>query len=491
MDFYPDVPDEEPSARYSASSQNWYNYRTNILHLTPDSDPNVHGRMINHEVSHFALHCSTPYGLVLDDLNHLQTTCVIGLCQRADLDLEGQRIPRPLYRFIRKYTLDLEFLDEHFPGLGVITSLAHWFGRPWSLAFLLENMLEGVGAKESMKLTDKDGVETVESYESFFLDGFETWPIKSKPFTRDFLFDNAGDRTAEITSDRGATIAAGEIPIAPSWKTRDGESLFGGFHVFEGVAQQLEGNHSGNFQALIDHPSGLAYIRLWALMLETYDQKITNPEQYQSVMATFFAICELALYVPLGPVYGRLRHGDTYWVDIQPGYRAVRAISVSKKFGLLSGFRDDLDKYQEAICRRFGWPFPKSFLKIGICLKGKTLRQAYVRHRDACELRLAEPWAFIRSLADSDAFESFFKKHHPMLSHDGEILGGNVESIIQQFASTVAWNIMMRTGRLRSTETLPKYQMSKSGNSYDTLLENLFRTFRCFRDEHFMTVETP
>jgi hypothetical protein len=491
MDFYPDLPEEQPSMRYSAGFQNWYNYRTNILHVTPASDPNVYGRSLNHEWSHFALHCSTPYGLVMDDLNHLQTTCVVGFCQRADLDLEGQRIPRPLYRFIRRYGLDLEFLDNHFPDLGVITSLAHWFVRPWSLGFLLENVLEGIGGKESMNLSDRDAVEALEAYESYFLDGFETWPIKSEPFTNDILFGDVSSRTSKVSSERGASIAPAEIPVGPKWNSHDSQLLFGGFHIFEGVAQLIEGNHSGNFQSLITHSSGLAYIRLWALMLEEYAQKITSREQYESVMATFFAICELALFVPLGPVYGRLRRDYVYWVDVQPGYRAVRAIQELKTFGLLSGFRDDLDNYQETVCRHFGWPTPKSFLRIGVGLKGGTLRQSYARHRDACELRLAEPWTFVRLLADSDAFEGFYKRYPPMMSRDGEIFGWNVESIVQQFASTVAWNVMMRAGRLRSTEIVPKYAMSKTANSNDALVDNLFQTFRCFRDEHFMTIETP
>jgi hypothetical protein len=496
-DFLMEVSEEEPGQRYSSSQSHWFNHRTNMLHMGDQPDLNIAGRLAGHELSHFGLHCSTPYGLVMDDLCQMQNSLVMGFCARFGVDLKGQKIPRPLQRFVRKYGGDLSLLESHFPNLAVLSSLASWFIRPWSFSVFLENALEAEGPACDESKTDADGCHAVSAYEEYYLQESRPWPIQVKAMTEQRLFGQSNSVISANSFSPVKSLAELGIDVATACYRmkfpRSSPTPLGGFDIFEGAATQIEGlkGRGEEMRRLLEHPVGQRYMSMWILFLWKYPRlkDIASEDEYQRLARTFLALSELALFIPIGPVYGRLRHEMTTWLDIQPGFRFLRALDELRSDEWLSD-DDDLTSLQNLICERLFWPTPLAFLQLGSQLQ--PISSVYARHRDACSIRLKHPWAFIRDGANADEFSSFFKDHCPILVYRNGVIPGSeslANGTVQHFMSKFCWRVMFQEGYIWTEDLVPRFA-TDSGDNRKKDLATTLEALPFLKPDRFMLVKT-
>jgi hypothetical protein len=496
-EFLAEVSEEEPGQRYSSSQSHWFNYRTNMLHI--GNHPNIHflGKLADHELSHFGLHCSTPFGLVLNDLCQMQSSLVMGFCRRFAVDLEGQKIPRPLQRFVRKYGGNLSLLESHFPDLAALSGLASSFIRPWSFSVFLENALEAEGPASEESKTDADACNAVAAYEEYHLQESRPWPIQKAAMTEEVLFGRSNSNGSpqsffpmksllKLGLDTSTACYRMTFPRSPPIP-------LGGIDIFEGVATLLEGlqGRGDDIWKLVGHSIGQRYMSTWTLFMSKYPRlkEIDSEEEYQSLVRTFFALSELALFIPIGPVYGRLRHEMTNWLDTQPGYRFLSALGELRSDEWLSS-DDDMTPLQNTICRRLYWPTPNAFLQLGSKLQ--PISSFYARHRDACRIRLNHPWTFIRDGANADEFESFFKEHCPLLVHRNGVIPGcesRESAAMRHFMSKLSWRIMCREGYIWTEDLVPNYAYEPGDNRKKDLATTL-EALPFLKPDRFTLVKT-
>ncbi|MCS5692623.1 hypothetical protein NZK33_11585, partial [Cyanobium sp. FGCU-6] len=109
-----------------------------------------------------------------------------------------------------------------------------------------------------------------------------------------------------------------------------------------------------------------------------------------TIYATFLPLSELALFTPVGHIYGCLRTANNSWSDIHPGYRFVKAVNCLNTSDWIESMDPDQCKLlQIRICNRLGWSMPDQFLQIGASLHLEQDSSRYlVRHKYACTERL-------------------------------------------------------------------------------------------------------
>ena len=131
---------------------------------------------------------------------------------------------------------------------------------------------------------------------------------------------------------------------------------------------------------------------------------------------TSLTLGDLALFTPIGSFYGRLRPEGSVWEDLHPGHRFERALAVvAEGDHWVSDFRDS-EQLANVVSDKLGWPRPRAFLELGAANGHEAAR----RHREACQIRLADYMAFYdlaRLGEEASPIGSFFGKHMPLTIH--------------------------------------------------------------------------
>lgn len=385
------TPDEIAPIRFDHKDRpyragaNYYSYRTNTIWLGGRRAALDRAWIAAHELSHYYLHVSTPYGFFLRRLSRLSDSCAIGYCLEFQQAFSGRRIPYPIYVFSRNWLTRKE-ASAPTPEEYVLTHTIRKHVKPWShLRFLLE-VMEGSGwgdlaqsnerAKDFLNRSPKRALDFLLEFEAMEASHF---PVGNK---------TGAPPLKPIPDERPA------CPFIPDSLGR--YSAFGGHHVFEGVAQVIENPYNITEEHIAQN---MDYWLLWLATISSFESTPTSQEKATGLVNTFLALCDLSLFTPVGALYRSLRTETMDWTDIHPGYRFMKALQASRKIGFLTELSSDkLLAYQESICARLGWPSPREFILLGIFLEGN--KELESEHRSAAFKRLRDHSIYLRFMID-------------------------------------------------------------------------------------------
>jgi hypothetical protein len=359
-----------------------------------------------HELSHFWLHASTPYGQVLNEMAELQAEDAVRYCQT--LFDAGARVPIPAYDVARILARTPALL-----GPAALDAVER-FAKPWSRVMFLEHLFEGY---------DNGPVRTTGLHKVLvWLAEYET---RSRARTRNRgLFTNG----VEPSTDYQAALLsywaehAEKYDLVACAKLRSTEGAWqplGAMHLFEAHAQYVE-NYDAAFGQFLQSSEAFPYYITFSVVMARYGYtRIDSSAAFDTVLATFALLVDLALYVPLGSVYSRLREDQMFWPDLHPGHRFERLLDAIDDDDWVDGIDERAPLIQRRLSQRLGWPHPDRFLERGASLKHG--RKDHARHAAACRVRLESPdRRILWHGGDVTLFmPDFLSRHAPMQVIDG------------------------------------------------------------------------
>ena len=375
---------------------NWYDARGNAFWL-PGLTSERRSQVAAHEMSHFFLHVSTPYGWFLDELASKEDHQVSKYCHDTFRRNGGRRILVPVYPVAARVRQNDPIVSPY-----AFADLCEQHVHPWAFSRYLQNLLEGADLPEVTNATHADALEALAAIEAY--EDAQSLPAT---FLDTYLADAPNRRAVNtMTWPDGSTFPLGAR------------------HIFEGLAKQLE-RETRLSERDFKGGNRAQYWALWAFMAKEFGGAIGSERDYRRLTDTFLALCDLALFVPAGRLYRQLRQPWTTWDDLQPGWRFTAGVIEAKKLGLIGSLEQDLLSYQEQISSAWGWPAPRRFLEIGAATVDPSPEAQ--RHAEACRIRLASPFAFLdieREVQQRGAeevlddartpVEQFFIKHLPL-----------------------------------------------------------------------------
>lgn len=395
-----------------ADETNWFSPHTNTLWVE-----SALNRVSDHEMSHLLAHASTPYGFFFQTLVDLHMRVAADYFEQTWKTFPDARIHVPVQRFARSTA-----------GGGVSPSAAQLvpfvdrYVKPWSRLVWLERIFEGADLASVRNATRAQAIRALNEFERLFHARLRDGK----------LFDDARLQGAELTSAGRTELSpvSEEAEQRPDGPACPNGKWFGGLvspigtgHVMEGLAQQVQEDPADPGRALREpdvftRDRAFVYWFLWYKTGELYGAdtiKTRGLAGFQQLRNTVIALCDLALFTPIGPVYGRLRRTGMSWSDLHPASRYFRALQITPAVGWIDDLSDaSLASFQNTICQALGWPTPEQCLRLGRLLDGRL--PTWRRHRDACELRLESGVRFL-IIERSGFYDQFLDTHMPLLYH--------------------------------------------------------------------------
>lgn len=377
-----------------------------IITTPPGGEPTVED-ITAHELSHFWLHASTPYGLILDELGELQKRATLEYCAR--LYRADYRIPIAAYDVAHELFAAPPTESDAYRSL--LRQLAIDHVVPWTHDVLLERWLEGLNLRTVRAARLDRMLHWIVDFEERSravrpdTELFADVPPDFSDYQRNFV-RWWGNAVAEDPSRWPAHPTIG--PIAGEMQP------LGGRHLFETHAQLSETVDEPFWQtAPEDHRS--LYWGLLGAFVRRYPGGVHDEDSYTSMVTTFAAVVDLALLVPVGRVYGRMREDGMNWLDLHPGWRFEQLLGALRDDDWLQDTGDAVRKLLGSLSSRCGWRPPDRFYELGASLEPVTTEVA--RHAAACRARLEEPdrLAVRRALPDRVGPTDHFAEHGPIV----------------------------------------------------------------------------
>ena len=387
------------------SGESWYDHRSNAIWIGDEVPAESFSSVVAHEFNHFLVHASTPYGWFLDECVTLENNLVLSYCLDHYRRFPASPIAIPLYEVAR--------LRDRGKQFQVVRNLCDKYVNPWSHLIFLVNLLEGENSPELDAANVRQASRSFHEVERLLA----VRKIAQPEGTR-----NSGKAKPPLAR---VTVDISNLPGMPNVILPGGEQInVGAKHVFEGIATQHESK-----AVIVDSLRRGARLPYWTLWMMTVwkmgKERVRSQKDFDSLLNTFYAICDLALFVPAGSLYGGVRTREMAWFDIQPGSRFMTALRQATQLGWIDNLEKDMLPYQEWLSELLHWPSPKQFLKLGAGLKDVGSHSR--RHAEACRVRLENHSAFIVLGSEFDAQDKiaedgssspvrrFFRNHRPML----------------------------------------------------------------------------
>jgi len=309
---------------------------------------------------------------------------------------------------------DVAELSGHGKRFQEVIDLCNKHVKPWSHMIFLRNLLEGEAVDEVTTSTFETSCRSFNIVERR-LRANQCFQAKMRAVNP--------DSPKEISAAGFADVPGTPNAILPNKQ----QINIGAKHVFEGIATHHETKDS--VVNSLKHGLRLPYWTLWTMTVwKMGTARVNSSKAYEQLLNTFYAICDLALFMPAGWLYGRLRTDNMGWYDVHPGGRFITALNQAVQLGWVEDLERDMLPYQEWLCDLLRWPSPKQFLNLGATLKGDDDDDRSRRHAAACQIRLKEHSSFIvlgkefEKTSKEDAAERtplgiqhFFDRHRPML----------------------------------------------------------------------------
>lgn len=450
-----------------------------LLYAPPGAEDAV-ANVTAHELNHLWLHSSTPYGAMLDELAELAGHETILYC--TSLHNDGQSIPIPAVDVARAFREE-RLSSERFELLHV---LAERHVVPWTHEVLLENWFEGRDlasvrnanlAKLLRWLIDfEDRSRAIRPDEELFVEK----PPEFSDYQRRFVL---------FWADALESI---EHPAFPTYSQGQSSPPLGAQHLFEVCAQQMEKADEAFWEGASQALKNL-YWGLLGAAVQRYPGNVDSEAGFRSVVSTLVTIADLALYTPVGRVYGRLREDSMGPMDLHPGWRFTFLLKNLSPDDWLEGIDESAPRLQRKLCVMAGWPSPARILDLGAGLAPIT--DVLARHAAACRLRLEADDRLIAGPGfDATRLEPLLRDHYPIFIKGPKttIGGANTEERLPRLMSyslaSFGW-MVMRKGDLRWPELFPPrldfLQTFDNIRSYEDLIAIYRESSLFFSDEAF------
>jgi hypothetical protein len=427
------------------SEEGSYSHHGDVLRR-PSGKGDLSADVTTHELSHFWLTASTPYGLFLHELSDLQAHHGLMYCRAARL--MGSPVVVPSYRaasMLRRG--DSSWITEHQLDGAFYESAFKRFVRVWADATFIEDVFEGglmagqqpvPSALSALHRSERE-VRAIRSDSDVFDTSDMPEPVSDYQL-------NLLKVWHDLMLEEGMNDAACPSAIA------EGVTIpLGASHLFEGLATQMEA-WAARDPELPRRKANTEYFLLWFLFFTKLDiGKGSSPSRSEwfQMLLVFAAIGELALFTPVGQLYARLRNDQMTWLDIHPGFRFFRILDVLEHLEWPRSAQH-IATFQSAISRMLGWPDPERFLRLGATIVGSS--PVYARHAEACRLRLDRPSRLVMAPDDFDfqALTQLLIDFGPMQVIDGRrtiVPGNSIERkltyVVDYFVSDLVHEVMM------------------------------------------------
>jgi hypothetical protein len=426
--------------------ENWYSPKLHTLWI--GARGNSAFNVAAHELSHILLHAFTPYGQFIQELGMMQDNQVLNYCGIA---ARHGKIPFPIYGFAQEFKAS----PNRFRGIrNDFGWLIENYVIPWSHTWYLEQILEGENLPSVRVAREEAAIKALTVVENYSAGVLSEDDLFGHAITPEPLF--------EQVLPFASTVYESAACYSFGW---NGEWLpLGAKHIFENHANrfgQVFGGNDPDEENLVSASYGHFYLWCWALLVQEFEKSvgtIDSKEQMNRVLNTFWALCDLALFTPIGVVYGRLRPKNLNWYDIHPGWRFMNTFAQLSAVGWLNDLSDFVE-FQTAICRRLRWPSPDKFIELGMQLTNSN----FLMHRDACLMRKQHPCPYLHLDTKRDAMERFIADHMPIyqraepdrLTIASSNARESIRVILNFFLPQYCWQVMTRD-RLNLEEVLPK-----------------------------------
>jgi hypothetical protein len=489
----------KPFARPKGESEaNWFSPKLQAMWV--DSAGASPQNATAHELSHVLLNAFTPYGNLIQELNYIQSNQVLNYCSHV-ARIGRQKILVPVYGFAK----DFSSSPTLFESLGQRTDFG-WliakFVRPWSHSWYLEQILEGESLP-SVRAADQvaavRALNMCEDYAAAMLSDEQLFGSQSVPI-RKFEQIIPVQPTDSSPGERLISQACFDL----GWRSTENRKPLGAKHIFEGHAQrygQLFGGPDPEEEDLVSTDFGHFYLWCWASLLQEFFKTLGSTRdptaaEFKQVMNTFWALCDLALFTPLGVVYGRLRTRKLTWVDVHPGWRFMTAMGQLASIGWLTDLFGDFSRFQNRICQQLGWPAPERFIELG----SQLIESNFLMHRDACLMRTTHPCPYLQEDLSRPSMVKLISDHMPIYhSSQGDdlvIRGETAEEctrvLLNYFLPQICWQIMMHE-QLDYEALLPRTlridHVFSNVQSNDRLLEIIFEAVSIIAPENFLPLK--
>jgi hypothetical protein len=430
------------------------------------------------------MHSSTPYGAVLDELAELAGRETILYC--VTLHRKSQPIPTPAVDVARAFR-EQRLSSEQFP---LLHTLSEKHVVPWTHEVLLENWFEGrdLASVKTASLPKvlrwlidfEDRSRAIRSDEELFTKE----PPEFSDYQRRFVLSWA------------KALETLERPAFPSVELETGSVPLGAQHLFESCAQQMEQVDEAFWDGA-SLPLKNLYWGLLGAMVQRYPGSIESEAGIRSVISTLVTVADLALFIPVGRVYGRLREDSMTPRDLHPGWRFEILLDKLSPEDWLEGIDESARRLQQRLRMKAGWPSTDRFLELGAGLALTNHDNA--RHAAACRMRLEADDRLIAGPGfDATRLEPLLKDHYPIFIKGPEtIIGGTntgerLRPLISYSLASFAW-MVMRKGQLSWPELFPPgldfTDLFENIGSYEELLALYREIVPFYPDESFCSAD--
>lgn len=478
-------------------STSFFEYDTDILCVNLEGAASI----VNHENIHFFQHAGTPYGALMQSLLDEQTLAVDNYIVKCKETFADNLVPVPVTAFHELLNLQRPLPIKPRNNLELIDILP--ITLRWEQARILEEILE---ARDITSINPMDATSSIQNAIRY-LEEAHNQHLDKDPFIdmNEYLRLGGHLQSFAITASVINNDCNSLCPVAYK-RLSDMHVPVGGLAVMEGMALLSERSIFENkviedLAGLCLDPTKSIYTCTWEIMFEQY-LNIFNLEQenlfhrpdwrsrINTIYNTFLSLSELALFAPVGYIYGCLRRAGNSWSDIHPGYRFIKAVNCLNASDWIESMDPDLCKLlQIQICNRLGWSTPDQFLQIGASLRVRQDSPRYlVRHKYACIERLRNSTYYYVHLPS----DFYSKKGCLSLveKHFAGTISPDESSKLMDFMS------LYPSGQLSHREFLDKYgpafiMLLPTGQMLLNNGSGLFRFFRLALAETVATLGIP
>lgn len=321
--------------RFSSDGIAYYDYKANAIIITHSRGNESYNSIVNHELNHYFLQNSTPYGFFLKSIEKQKQKLVMDFCTEWLQNFET--IPFPIYYFSANYLKD----DKN----DIQTKLIKQFIKPWSHLNYLEEVFEGENCLEETKTSSEKAIQYLFEYEEM-------------EFKR---YDSVFSELNKKTNAKDTIELIFEIPACAKCSFEGKFSSFGGHAIFESAAQQTERTSIVSTDIIKYH---FSYWKAWIMFLTVMKPDKANEEIAHQLFLTFLAICDLAFFTPIGILFSKFRRASTNWTDLHVGMRFIKIVLSAKQLPLLQSINHTtLLDFQNQISRELDWDSPTKFLQ--------------------------------------------------------------------------------------------------------------------------------
>jgi hypothetical protein len=398
--------------RRSGGAFSYFSARRNVLYVSRDhAEPDEQYAATFHELSHFLFHVATPYGLFLDATAQTEQRLFDRFFNA--LRQNEMPIPTPLGELINRLMTDQP--ETSSPREQFLANAIREILAPWSILAHLENIFE------ARKVESVARENAASAYRSLIKGEAILERELGEIFGTD-AFSKLGSIIQSATAKQNEEFDACVLTNLYG----SGTDRIGAAHIFEGLAKLAELDH-GVIVHMREMPE-YAYLYFAGFLLpalcefsESGDpiqlpngrakfRADRSPERQKLFARAFVVICDLALFTPIGPIYGTLRDqfplAARHWGQLHPGWRVLHAIRMAEDCAArMADLRTGIQFAHQLLSDKFGWIEPDYFFEVAS--KTAPKNNWMQRHLQAMSLRAENPERFFSYLLREDgSFES-------------------------------------------------------------------------------------